>query len=73
MGIHDPKQLAIELTVIGLRAGKDYTFNGVEVYMLQGADGTDYIVKCGTLRQVFLDAHDAVRAFIDRGYDATDC
>lgn len=65
MSIHNSKQLAIELTVIGLRAGNEYVFNGVEIYMLQGVDGTDYVVKCSTLRQVFLDAHEAVETFIE--------
>lgn len=63
--MHDPKFVAIMLTVIGINSGRDYYHSGVEIYMLQAADGTDFIVKDdnGNGKQVFSDAYKAAEMF----------
>ncbi len=60
--IHDPKYLAIALTALGIQSGKEYFFAGIEVYKLEGADGTDFVVVDGS-RQIFSEAYDAAKNF----------
>lgn len=54
---------AIELTDIGLNSGKDYYHFGVELYRLQGVDGTDYIVRIGKSKIIFINSYDACQFF----------
>ena len=61
--IHNPQLLAIGLTSIGLDAGREYSYNGIDVYMLQAADGTDYIVQGNNTRAVFNNSWDAAQHF----------
>lgn len=59
----DPENLAIQLTRLGLVAGREYSHAGAELYMLQGVDGTDYIFTFAGERMVFSDAEQAVTCF----------
>ncbi|KKN65640.1 hypothetical protein LCGC14_0479560 [marine sediment metagenome] len=62
--IHDPIEQAICLTVLGLEFGRDYYHGQMELYRLQGADGTDFILKTPACRHVFSSARDASEAFV---------
>lgn len=62
--IHDPRELAICLTALGLENGNEYSHGDVELYMLRGADGTDFILKTPTDRHIYLDARNASEAFV---------
>lgn len=63
--IHDPKTLVMALMASNLSYGKDYSYNGVSLYQLIGANDPtpDYIVVKGDDKKVYKDPDDAVRRF----------
>ena len=70
--IHDPKSSAIALTALGLARGIDYLYFDIEVYMLQGADGTSFYVNDGQTKQTFSHADDAADMFANMIWEKDD-
>lgn len=66
----DESQLfAIQLTELGLEFGREYTYRGISAYMLQGADGTEFVVlardKTGQWREGYMTAGEAAARFAE--------
>ena len=70
MSIHDSRELAIELTRIMLEFGKTYKYCDLELYMLQGTDGTSYNIVLGNKKKlIFTNAYEASQKFAELAWE----